>query len=60
MYCARAYSPLVLAQTAIRFSLGRENTEEEMEITVRALEEVVGRLRRMSPLYAEKFKDEKK
>lgn len=50
--------PLVLAQSAIRFSLGRENTGEEIEETVRVLREVVERLRRMSPFYDEKIEPE--
>ena len=43
-----------LAQGSLRFSLGRQNTEEEMEAVVSALTEIVERLRQMSPLYAER------
>ena len=38
-----------LAQGSIRFSLGRENTLEDVRYTVNALAEVVARLRSMSP-----------
>ncbi|MHC5081588.1 MAG: cysteine desulfurase family protein, partial [Planctomycetota bacterium] len=40
-----------LAQGSIRFSLGRDNAEEEIDFTVETLAEVVPRLREMSPLY---------
>ncbi len=46
--------PPVVAQTAIRFSLGPENTEGEMEETAGAVKEVVDRLRRMSPFTPER------
>lgn len=39
-----------IARGSIRFSLGIENTQEEIEETANALEEVVGRLRSTSPL----------
>lgn len=39
-----------LARASIRFSLGRSNTEEEIDYAVDALEEIVSRLRSMSPL----------
>ncbi|NOZ61597.1 MAG: cysteine desulfurase NifS [Calditrichaeota bacterium] len=39
-----------LARASIRFSLGRANTMEEIDYAVDALEEIVGRLRSMSPL----------
>ena len=51
---AMGVSPL-LAQSAIRFSLGPENTEEEIGRTAEATAAVVKRLRRMSPLYPGKF-----
>jgi len=52
-------SPILLAmgadptdsQGALRFSLGRGNTEEDVAYTVDALERVVSKLRAMSPLY---------
>ena len=40
-----------LAHTAIRFGLGRFNTEEEVDYTVRRVVEEVRRLRGLSPLY---------
>ncbi len=41
-----------LAHTSLRFGLGRFNTEEEVDYTVRRVTEEVSRLRKMSPLYA--------
>jgi cysteine desulfurase len=43
--------PDELAHTAIRFGLGRFNTEEEVDYTVGRVVEEVKRLRAMSPLY---------
>ena len=40
-----------LAHTSIRFSLGRFNTEEEVDYTVKRVVEIIRRLRDMSPLY---------
>lgn len=42
-------------QGSLRFSLGRDNTEEEIDSAVESLTEIVQRLRQMSPLYAEKM-----
>ncbi len=39
-----------LAQSSIRFSLGRENTIDDVEYTAEILPEIVDRLRQMSPL----------
>ena len=47
--------PAETCQGAIRFSLGRSNTKEQIEFTVDALAEIVPRLREMSPLY-EKYR----
>ena len=43
-----------IAQGAIRFSFGRENTMEDVEYIVGILPEIVSRLRAMSPLYVNK------
>lgn len=39
------------AQGALRFSLGHGNTDEDVEYAVSAIEQVVGKLRALSPLY---------
>jgi cysteine desulfurase len=39
------------AQGALRFSLGLGNTEEDIDYAVDAVEQVVGKLRALSPLY---------
>ncbi|MDR3206494.1 MAG: cysteine desulfurase NifS [Candidatus Methanoplasma sp.] len=43
--------PHEIAHGSLRFSLSEENTEEEMDYTVKVVKEVVERLRSMSPLY---------
>lgn len=45
--------PYELAQGAIRFSLGKDNTREEILRTVEVLQEKVEKLRELSPLYAD-------
>jgi len=46
--------PVELAHGTIRFSLGRENTKEEIEYTIDSAKEVVGKLRALSPLARKK------
>lgn len=41
------------AHTAIRFGLGRFNTEEEIDFAAARITEAVGKLRRLSPLWLE-------
>jgi cysteine desulfurase len=45
-----------LAQSAIRFSLGKENTGEQIDYAVEVIAEAVERLRGMSPLYEDALK----
>lgn len=40
-----------LAHTSIRFGIGRFNTQEEVDYTIRKTQEAVQKLREMSPLY---------
>ena len=51
--------PIELAHGSIRFSFGKDNTEEEVEYTLKKLCETVDRLREMSPLF-KKFEGEEK
>jgi len=41
----------ILAQGAIRFSIGRSTTREQVDYVISVLPEVIGRLRDMSPVY---------
>ena len=43
--------PEELAHGSIRFTFGKENTEEEVDYTVEKIKETVERLRKMSPLF---------
>jgi cysteine desulfurase len=42
---------IVLAHSSTRFSLGPDNTEEEVDFILQELPAIVQRLREMSPLY---------
>ena len=46
--------PPEVAQGAVRFSFGRDNTMEDVEYVLGLLPEIVQRLRSISPLYAQK------
>jgi cysteine desulfurase len=46
------------AHSSLRFSLGKDNTEEEINIVIDTLEEIITKLRKMSPLYVD-FKQKK-
>jgi cysteine desulfurase len=46
--------PPEVAQGAVRFSFGRDNTMEDVECVLSLLPEIVQRLRSISPLYAQK------
>ena len=43
-----------LAQGSIRFSLGKDNKEEDIDYVLSILPEIVTRIRSMSPLYKQK------
>ncbi len=49
-----------IAHGSLRFSLGRDNTEEEIDFVIQALPKVVERMRSMSPLYREFLKKQGK
>lgn len=42
----------ILSQGAIRFSMGRSTTKEQLDYVISVLPDVVGRLRDLSPVYA--------
>lgn len=48
-----------VAHGSLRFSLGRDNTEEEIDFVIETLPKVVERMRSMSPLYREFLKKQK-
>jgi len=52
--------PRSRAQGAVRFSLGRETTQEDLDYTVEVLVETVTRLRSMSPAYADRKRRRKR
>ncbi|MDH4223722.1 MAG: cysteine desulfurase NifS [candidate division Zixibacteria bacterium] len=43
--------PPDLAQSSIRFSFGRSNTEEDVDYVAEVLPEIISKLRKMSPIY---------
>ncbi|MFR3298885.1 MAG: cysteine desulfurase NifS [Fusobacterium sp.] len=45
--------PAEFAHGTIRFSLGKYNTKEEIDYTIEAVVEIIGKLRMMSPLWNE-------
>ena len=49
----------VEAHGSLRLTLGRENTDEDVEYVLNALQEVVGGLRSMSPLWGKRLESEK-
>ncbi len=52
--------PPAKAQQSVRFSLGRTNTEQDVDYVLEALPKLVERLRRISPFYAEVSAGERK
>ncbi len=51
--------PAEVAQGSLLFSLGLENTEEDIDYVLEVLPPIVDRLRQMSPLYAKFLKEHK-
>ena len=52
--------PHEIAHGSLRLTLSEENTKEEIDITVSAIAEIVGKLRNMSPLYEDFMKKQRK
>ena len=50
--------PEGLAHGSIRFSFGKENTAEQIDIAVEKIKEIVVRLRNLSPLFPKELKNE--
>ncbi|MCL0066165.1 aminotransferase class V-fold PLP-dependent enzyme, partial [Dehalococcoidia bacterium] len=50
--------PPEIAQSSLLFTLGRNNTEEDIEYVLETLPPIVDRLRQMSPLYAKFLKEQ--
>ena len=51
--------PHEIAHGSLRRSLSEENTEEEVDFTIASLQEIVARLRAMSPLWPENRKNDR-
>lgn len=49
--------PHEIAHGSLRLTFGEENTEEDVDYLVDSLEEIVGKLRKMSPLYEDFIKN---
>ncbi|NLO39304.1 MAG: cysteine desulfurase NifS [Ruminiclostridium sp.] len=52
--------PHEIAHGSLRITFGEKNTEEEVDFLVDNLEEIVGKLRKMSPLYEDFVKQDRK
>ncbi len=52
--------PHEIAHGSLRFSLGEDNTKEQVDFVVDSLKEIVQRLRSMSPLYEDFISEQKK
>lgn len=50
--------PITISHSALRFSLGHDNTEADVDFVIEALQEIVPRLRSMSPIYDKFLKGE--
>ena len=44
--------PEDVAHGALRFTLGRDTTKEDIDFTIDRMKEVIGKIRAMSPYYA--------
>ncbi len=51
--------PPEICHGSITFSLGKDNTQQEVDYTLEVMPKIVDRLRQMSPLYADKLKQDK-
>jgi cysteine desulfurase len=51
--------PHEIAQGSLLFTIGKDNTEGDIDHVLEALPPIVDRLRQMSPLYAKFLKDQK-
>ncbi|MBP7175419.1 MAG: cysteine desulfurase NifS [Thermoclostridium sp.] len=52
--------PHEIAHGSLRITFGEKNTEEEVDFLINNLEEIVGKLRKMSPLYEDFVKQDRK